>query len=549
MIKKYPYLLFLIAVSIVVNLFSLSTDIFIGDSAVYASISKIMVVSDNYFDLKTINAGHWLDKPHFPFWIWALSMNIFGISSFAYKLPALLFFLLSLLYTFLFAKDYYGQKIALVAVLILSSTLHIIIGNTDVRAEPFLMGLLLGSVYHFMRVFKNPRFIDILLGSVWAASAIMTKGIFVLIPIFSGVLGQAVFTREIHRLFKLRWLFVLVLIGVFIIPELYALNVQFSKLQHEQIHGQENVNYIKFFFWDSQFGRFFNTGPITRSGGNVLFYVPVLLWSFAPWSILLFTYLFKRKKRFKEYYSLSISAITFLLFSFSSFQVEHYIDIIFPFLAIIVADFSLSEWKEKSSKRMSIIQYVQLSIFTVGMLVIYLFAQPERSFIFILILGVFGGLVYYILQLNKNSLEGALYLSSVVFIGIGLFLNLVFTPMMLQYQSTVVAAKFINKNYEEIDVGFYGIDPHLFHYYLENELICKSGIHDYLVADSTKLLLFVSHQYLKELDERKAPYELVKAFDEFDIIHFKPKFLVSSQRKSILKQCYLVEIDRNSFNY
>jgi len=61
------------------------------DSALYAQISKSFVTTHNWWDIY-VNGHDWLDKPHFPFWICALSMQIFGINAFAYKLPSLLFF-------------------------------------------------------------------------------------------------------------------------------------------------------------------------------------------------------------------------------------------------------------------------------------------------------------------------------------------------------------------------------------------------------------------------------------------------------------------------
>ena len=111
----------------------------------------------------------WLDKPHFPFWIIAISFKIFGYNTVAYKLPALLFFFMSVAYTFKLAKKFYGQETALIAILILLTAQHVLLSNTDVRAEPYIMGLLMGSIYHFYKVKERFRLTDILLASLFAA--------------------------------------------------------------------------------------------------------------------------------------------------------------------------------------------------------------------------------------------------------------------------------------------------------------------------------------------------------------------------------------------
>jgi 4-amino-4-deoxy-L-arabinose transferase-like glycosyltransferase len=125
----------LIALAVLVNLSGLFTPIQEPDAALYAGIAKKMVLSGNYLDLFSMGAD-WLDKPHFPFWVTALSFKIFGIDTFAYKIPGVLFTFLAARYTYLLAKDLYDQKIAFWSVIILLCSQHIILSDSDVRAEP-----------------------------------------------------------------------------------------------------------------------------------------------------------------------------------------------------------------------------------------------------------------------------------------------------------------------------------------------------------------------------------------------------------------------------
>src|SRR5882672_4474770 len=89
MIKtKYKFLLLLV---IIVNASGLFGGILEPDSFLYAYIAKQMAEHNDFINL--YNSTDWLDKPHFPFWITAISFKILGVSSFAYKLPAFLFWL------------------------------------------------------------------------------------------------------------------------------------------------------------------------------------------------------------------------------------------------------------------------------------------------------------------------------------------------------------------------------------------------------------------------------------------------------------------------
>ena len=106
-IPKKPFL-FLLTLLLLSHFVGLFNDVFTADSAVYATISKSFVTSGDYINIYLIG-DDWLDKPHFPFWICAFFMKIFGLTAFAYKLPSFLFFCMGLYYTFLLAKKLYDK--------------------------------------------------------------------------------------------------------------------------------------------------------------------------------------------------------------------------------------------------------------------------------------------------------------------------------------------------------------------------------------------------------------------------------------------------------
>src|ERR1700710_554058 len=113
-----PLYILLFALALLVNFAGINVNFFTDDPGLYASLSKNMVYRHEFWELFTYNQD-WLDKPHFPFWMVMCSFKLFGISDWAYRLPALLFFLLSGLYTYLFTKKFYSSEIAVMAVLML----------------------------------------------------------------------------------------------------------------------------------------------------------------------------------------------------------------------------------------------------------------------------------------------------------------------------------------------------------------------------------------------------------------------------------------------
>jgi len=182
---KWLYLF--IGFAVLLNFTGLFVTVIGPDGALYASIAKNMAQHNNFIDLM-VEGKDWLDKPHFPFWVTAVFFKTFGINTWAYKLPGILFILLAAVYTYKFAKELYSKQVGLWAVLLLLTAQHILICTMDVRAEPFLTGLIIASVYHFYKALGKKWFWHLVIASVFAACAVMTKGIFALIPI-AGAIG------------------------------------------------------------------------------------------------------------------------------------------------------------------------------------------------------------------------------------------------------------------------------------------------------------------------------------------------------------------------
>ena len=350
----------LIILTILVNMCGLFVPILRNDDPVlYANIARHMALSDNFIDL--ISGGHdWLDKPHFPFWITAVSFKIFGINSFAYILPGFIFNLIGAYYTYRLAAGMFNKDVGLISTIIYVSALHLMLSSIDVRAEAYLLGEIMPACYYFYRYHQKSEihYRSLLLGALFAALAVMTKGVFVLITIISGLVGLLVYKRQLRALWSLKWLLMLGCIAILILPEIIALYLQFDAHPEKVIFNHTHVSGVAWFFWGSQFGRFFNSGAIVDMHPqpmHYLFFVHTFLWAFLPWSLLFIWSIWKsfgvfmssntndadaaggNNDRANIVYLLASFFVTFILFSVTKFQLDHYTNILMPFAAILCA--------------------------------------------------------------------------------------------------------------------------------------------------------------------------------------------------------------------
>jgi len=543
---KWLYLF--IGMAVVVNFSGLFIPITGPDGTLYAVIAKNMVQSNNYAEL--FNHGRdWLDKPHFPFWVTALSFKCFGFTTWAYKLPGILFLMMGAFYTWLFAKDLYNKQTALWSVLILLTAQHIVLSNNDVRAEPYLTGLIIASVYHFYRANKHNNYWQLLWGSLFAACAIMTKGPFALAPICGAIAGQLIITKQWKALFNIKWLAAFVLIGLFVLPEIWCLYQQFDLHPEKVVFGQKGVSGIRFFFWDSQFGRFFNTGPI-KGHGDPTFFVHTLLWAFLPWSLLLFAAIFTTiKKGIKsvnavEWYCLSGSLLTFLLFSASKFQLPHYLNIVFPFFAILTAQYLVGLRSEKTLRTVRITQACIIILLLLLVAALEYFFRPA-AFNWVtgtVLVLLFLGLIYFPLPPNCSFQRIAFRTLLASFI-VNLYLNLAFYPSLMHYQAGSEAAVWVNSHnpqnlpVAELDDGYVSA----FEFYNTKPVTLVDVAGKGRPAGS--FLLYAPVDVLNSLSAKGRHIRTLQTFQRYWITRLKPSFLNQATRGGELTTVSVAEVN------
>ncbi|MDD5028010.1 MAG: glycosyltransferase family 39 protein [Rhodoferax sp.] len=332
-----------------------------GDSVTYAALSQHMVQSGDWVRL-VLDGADWLDKPHFPFWVTAASFWLLGVNAPAYVLPGLLFVLLGGWSTWRLTRELdsgpHAELTAWLALLIYLSVFQIMDNANGIKAEAYLLGCIMSATLHWWRLDQHGRLRDLWWGALFAALALMTKGLFTLVTITSGFVVLWLTQRRLANFWHWRWWLALLLALLLSGPELWALYAQFDAHPDKLVSGRTGVSGIRFFLWDSQFGRFFNSGPITNPGGTPYFFAGVFLWAFLPWvgvaalAVIREWRIFGQRtpeQRATTVFLLGSFGVTFVLFSWSSFQLDYYTVIIYPFIAIFCARDLAERWLADST--------------------------------------------------------------------------------------------------------------------------------------------------------------------------------------------------------
>jgi 4-amino-4-deoxy-L-arabinose transferase-like glycosyltransferase len=385
-----------------------------GDSITYATLSQHIALNNDWANL-VLDGKDWLDKPHMPFWITALSFKIGGVSAFTYILPGFLFHLIGGYYTYRIARLFYGRDAAWLSVLVYVSVYHLMDSSIEVKAETYLTGFIMGACYYWLRYDAQSRLKYLLLGALFSACAVMTKGVFTLITITSGLVCMWFYQKQWRKLWSGKWLLAFALSLLFTAPEVIALYLQFDGHPEKVVFGQSQVSGIKFFLWDSQFGRFFNSGPIKNTNGHPFYFVLVFFWAFLPWVAVFMASMVSGVRRFFANNSGERAGfvflcgaffITFLLFSATSFQLDHYTVILFPFAAILCGKF-LHDWLSQhgESRALLIVQLV-ITTLLVG-LAVGLSVYVANMIVMMVVLALFAALLGYAYVTRKQMSVGA----------------------------------------------------------------------------------------------------------------------------------------------
>ncbi len=439
-----------------------------ADSYLYAEISKELLESGQWAFLYHLSAD-WLDKPHFPFWVTALTFKLLGASPQSYLFVGFIFYCVSSVYTFLLARKLFNDQIALLSTTVYLSVLRVVLVTIDLRAECFLLGLIIPAVYHWLKYDRDKSIVNhnLFLGSIFSACAIMTKGLFVIVPIFSGMLILWIHNKQYLRCLSRKWISAYLLICILLSPEIFSLYCQFDLHPEKLVFNKHGISGVKWFFWGSQFGRFFNNGEITKGGGNYFFFLHTFLWSFLPWTfICLIAWQNSLRKHFNSsvLFVTASFAIPFIMFSLSRFQLDFYIVILFPFASMIIGYYlyNMRDNQKILDALLRLQVFVAIGLLMVlGLFISYL--EDGYSILLIqwllsiILIYVIWNVAYYLIldKISKIVLVNVLALF-IVFNGAMVINNVVYSKYNIGYQVNKII---VDRDLSSLGIAVYHIDP------------------------------------------------------------------------------------------
>jgi 4-amino-4-deoxy-L-arabinose transferase-like glycosyltransferase len=518
------------------------------DAAVYAHIAMEMAENSNWLEI-TYKGEDWLDKPHFQFWITAVSFRIFGYNNFAYKIPAILFLIVGIFYTYRYGTRYYGYKAGAIAALMLMTAQHIIMSNHDVRAEPYLTGLTIFSLYYWAVYLDNKKWLDFLLGCAGLACLMMTKGLFTILPVAGGVFFSLLYQQKWAEILHWQWLLAALIVLLFMAPTLIGYYLQFDMHPEKEIFGTTGISGIRFFFWDSQWGRFANTGPIQGSG-DPTFFLHSLLWVFAPWSIIGYFALFMytkslwHKKPSPEHYTYFGFVFLFIIFSASRFQLPHYLNPLLPLLSILTAQVLLKISRQKNT--LSILNGIQVLFLFMGTVIIgflqtVYFDRPPHADTFVVI-AIALAMILILYTSRDRLLKKIIFAPAIAILALNYYLSREFYSDLLRYQSETTILK---------TMSMHNIDPQSLIAY-DNRAIATGFYSGMIIPEMAydelnpdKLVgkhVFTSARGLQKIRESGMQFEIIGRFEDFRITTLNYGFVSRATRAEAVHHTYLLKI-------
>jgi 4-amino-4-deoxy-L-arabinose transferase-like glycosyltransferase len=428
------------------------------DAAQYASMSREMASTGNYLQLYDLGKDY-LDKPPLLFWLSSISIQLFGVHDWAYRLPSILCLGLALWSVYRFTLLYYNELTAQFSVLVLASSQAFILMAHDVRCDTMLMGLVMFSIWQLAAWYQSNAWKHFVMAFIGIGLGMLTKGpIAIVVPGVSFAI-HFLLQRNWKQFFRWEYIIGVLIVGILLIPMSIGLYTQFDLQPGKIIHGVPIKSGLRFYYWTQSFGRY--TGEnVFNEMNHFTFLLENMLWSFLPWIfIFLITLVLSIKDLIKSKFKLQIHEefitvggfiLTYCMLARSQAQLPHYIFVVLPLAAIVTAK-GLHQiyFSERFLKLKKVALYFHGFIFTLlwaaaNMIVLFVFTDMP---VYVKIVTIIGTVYFlYLFFFYKGQAPKFISLVLYTILGVNFILNTSFYPRLLKYELGVSAAAFINQN-------------------------------------------------------------------------------------------------------
>ena len=526
-----------------VYLAGLFVDLMDVDAAEYAHLAREMFEERGVLEVKN-RGDDYLDKPPLVFWLAAASYALLGVSTFAYKLPSLLFAVLGIYSTFRLTRLLAGERAGVLAALMLASCQAMFMMLIDPRTDTVLMGAVAFALWKMAELEREPRLSSAVLGGVGVGLAMLAKGpIGLVVPVLA-VLSDVALRRQWRRLWDPRWLLALAVAAALLAPMVYGLYRQFG------------ARGPAFFFWTQSFGRITGSNP-WRDATTPLFFTHTILWVWLPWSPLFLAGLWDRLAALirgrgrlaveGEGFALGGFTLTFAALSLSQYKLPHYIYVILPLAAVITSRYVVQRLGPPVAKPLRLLIGVQgvvaLLVAAAGLAIAAWFfplSSPLLAAVCAMLL--VAAAVAYVRA--PSELFRLLVPSAAVMLAVNLMLSAHFYPALLRYQSPTVAARIFTAHARPGERAFfYRVLAYSFDFYARRP-VRDLKTPDEILEEARRgpVWIYTDAQGAGELRRLPVVIDHESALPHFHVSRLTFRFLNPATRSSAVEPRYLLRL-------
>ena len=539
--KYWFFFAAILAVVLVRGLFIPTIDV---DASQYASISMEMLHNGHWLDVQHRH-NDYLDKPPLLFWLSAASFSVFGLSTWAYKLPSFLGAILGIWAVWGFTALFYTRQTAIRAAFMLASSIGFILLCNDVRTDTLLMGTTAAAVWKLATFGHTQQKRHLLWAGCFIGLAMLAKGPIGIILPATAVGAHLLMRRDWRGIFRWEWLIALPFIAVLLVPMCYGLYHQYDLHPEKEVNGRTGVSGLYFYFWEQSFGRI--TGENVWKNNTPWFYfIHVMGWAFLPWSLGLIAALMRRCRNLvntiQEHYALGAFLLIFIALSQSRYKLPHYIFVLLPWASVLAA----SQWEHLSQLRwfrISNFALVALLILVAGALPAYVFFTTAIA-VWVPFFMLSAVALYFAWPSHKGD-RTVFWGNLSAGILVGFVLNFHFYPQLMPFQSSSEAGKWIRSQHIPADqIACMGRSGHALDFYA-GHIIPYFDHPDKAIAQfekTGKLWIYVREGGKEQLDEAGIPYETVLKLQHYQPALLKLSFLNPATRKETLQEVEIVRL-------
>jgi len=515
-----------------------------GASARYADMA-IAIHEEGRWAQFMLQSQDYHGGPPLLLWLAALSFELFGVSVVAYKLPTLFFSALAIYSTVQLGALLYNESVGRLAGVILASAFAFLFVNNDASMDALLIGSVIFSTRQLFIFVTDEHKLSarahLVVGGAGLALGLAARGLIgVVLPLLA-VFLYLVYRLEWRRLFDPFWLVLPLSVLLFASPVLFAYHSQY---------GIDGLMDLVQWLQSAE-----NAARLPEGESkDWFFYYYTYLWAFLPWSVIALWSLVTGARRLTNdrYWpraqgyavTMGVIAFVFILLSTVRFSLMHYVSVLLPFFALLLAGWLPARLRHPVYKRrLKQVQYVVLALLLNAALVLNGWMFPLGDWIVGVVAVALFVLGIWVIP-NRLGAARLVVISVGVSVVFWFLINVNLYPRLLEYQAGTALGNVVVERQLDKEENIYYLDgggwAASFDVAVGRRV--KTLTFDELVARDRPTMLFVTAEGQEMIAERGLMPEVLAQSSNYDSSRFIWKFINPNTRGKELRAAYLLEV-------